>query len=526
MKGQASFRLRGRNPDVLTCIANLSNDEVFTPPEFANRMLDTLAEAWTENNKGADLWADKTVTFLDPCTKSGVFLREIASRLTSGLAAEIPNLQKRVNHILTKQIFGIGTTYLTSLMARRSLYCSKHANSPHSIAKSFTDDAGNIWFERTEHSWVEGKCRFCRVGQKTFDRGEGLETHAYAFIHADDITTRLSELFGDDMQFDVIIGNPPYQMKGGAGGSSDSSIYHLFVEQALRLDPRFLSMVIPSRWLAGGRGLDDFRTTMLTGKHISHLVDYTKMSTAFPGVDFEGGVGYFLWDQNHEGDCKYTLVLGDEEEPTVLRKLDEFDILVRDTRAMSILKKVQSLGEPSMRNLISGDTPFGLATNFDDFAEKSFKGAVKLYVSVKQRRVVGWLKESAITKNRHLIPSWKLFLPKAYGERGAIPANILGPGIVAGPGSVCTQTYVVAGPISSEAEALSCNAYLRTRFARFLISLRKITQDLPRDTYLWLPQQIWERQWTDKDLYKKYKITADEIAFIEKMIRPMAEDDE
>jgi site-specific DNA-methyltransferase (adenine-specific) len=526
MSAQAGFALRGRNPDVLTCIANLSNDEVFTPPEFANRMLDTLADAWAARNKGESIWADKTVRFMDPVAKSGVFLREITSRLTKGLENKIPNLNERVDHILTQQVFGIGITHLTSLLARRSVYCSKHAKGNHSIAKSFVSDDGNIWFERTEHTWLSDKCEYCGASKKTFERGEGLETHAYAFIHTDNIKTRLAELFGDNMQFDVIIGNPPYQMTGGAGGSSDSSIYHLFVEQALRLDPHFLSMVIPSRWLAGGRGMDEFRKSMLTSKHISHLVDYTKMSTAFPGVDFEGGVGYFLWDRNHQGGCKYTLVLGDEEQDAVVRKLDEFDIFVRDTRAVSILKKIQHASGPSMRDLVSGDTPFGLATNFDDFTEKLFKGAIKLHVSVNQKRVVGWMKDSEVTKNRHLIGVWKVFLPKAYGERGAIPANVLGPGIVAGPGSVCTQTYVVAGPFSREAEAASCNAYLRTRFARFLISLRKITQDLPRATYSWVPQQKWDRKWTDADLYKKYKLTKEEIAFIETMIRPVDSVDE
>lgn len=141
MSEQVTFTLRGRNPDVLTCIANLSNDEVFTPPDFANRMLDKLAEAWAADHGGADLWADKTVRFLDPCTKSGVFLREITSRMTKGLEREIPNLEKRVNHILTKQVFGIGITHLTSLLARRSVYCSKHANGKHSIAKGFGSDA-------------------------------------------------------------------------------------------------------------------------------------------------------------------------------------------------------------------------------------------------------------------------------------------------------------------------------------------------------------------------------------------------
>ena len=240
----ASFTLRGRNPDVLTCIANLSNDEVFTPPEFANRMLDTLAEAWAASHDDANLWADKTVKFLDPCTKSGVFLREITSRLTKGLADKIPNLQRRVDHILTKQVFGIGITHLTSLLARRSLYCSKHANGAHSIAKSFTGDAGNIWFERTEHTWANGKCAFCGASQSALDRGEGLETHAYAFVHTDNIKTRIAELFGGDMQFDVIIGNPPYQLDDGGFGKSAAPIYQLFVEQAKTLEPRYLSLVI------------------------------------------------------------------------------------------------------------------------------------------------------------------------------------------------------------------------------------------------------------------------------------------
>ncbi len=298
MSTQAGFALRGRNPDVLTCIANLSNDEVFTPPEFANRMLDTLAEAWAADHNGANIWADKTVKFLDPCTKSGVFLREITSRLTKGLAAEIPNLEERVNHILTKQVFGIGITYLTSLLARRSVYCSKHAKGKHSIAKGFaSDDRQHL--VRAHGAHVGGwQVQVLRCSQKTFDRGEGLETHAYAFIHTDDIKTRIAELFGGDMQFDVIIGNPPYQMTGGGGGTNDSPIYHLFVRQAMRLEPRFLSMVIPSRWMAGGRGLGEFRAEFLSDRRVRTLVDYENAKDVFPTVGIGGGTCYFLWDRD------------------------------------------------------------------------------------------------------------------------------------------------------------------------------------------------------------------------------------
>jgi site-specific DNA-methyltransferase (adenine-specific) len=518
---QASFALRGRNPDVLTCIANLSNDEVFTPPEFANRMLDTLAEAWAAGNGGADIWTDSKVRFLDPCTKSGVFLREIVTRLNKGLEAEIPDLQTRVDHILTKQVFGIGITRLTSLLARRSLYCSKFATGEHSVAKGFASDDGNVWFERTEHSWVGDKCTFCGGPRSLFDRGPELENHAYAFTHTQDLKSCLNDMFGSEMQFDVVIGNPPYQLKGGGGGTNDSSIYPQFVEQAMALEPRFLSMVIPSRWLAGGRDLGSFRARMLTGGHVREFVDYTKMSTAFPGVDFEGGVGYFLWDRDSAGPCNYSLTLGDEKLPTAARQLDEHDIFVRDTRALSILEKVRRANEPTMDAIISGDTPFGLASNFSDYSETKRSGYLAIFLTVRGRRTVAWVADGVVRKNRQLIPAWKVLLPEAYGERGAIPAMVLGPPIVAPQNSVCSQTYLVCGGFDTEAAARNALSYVQTRFFRFVVSLRKISQHALRSTYSWVPQQSWDGTWSDDALYEKYGITAEEIAFIESMIRPM-----
>jgi site-specific DNA-methyltransferase (adenine-specific) len=344
--GQAGFRLRGRNPDVLTCIANLSNDEVFTPPEFANRMLDTVAEAWAADHGGANLWANPDVRFLDPFTKSGVFLREITKRLTDALKDAIPDLQQRVDHILTKQVFGIAITQLTALLARRSLYCSKRANGEHSIAKSFASGSGNVWFERMEHVWDGDKCRFCGASKKTLDRGEDAETHAYAFIHTDNIKARIAELFGGDMQFDVIIGNPPYQLASD-GGTRDVPIYNKFVEQAKNLEPRYLSMVIPSRWMASGLGLAEFRQTMLADRNIRTLVDFERMSDVFPGVDFEGGICFFLRDRDNQGACLVTSVSGDESVGPTERNLGEHDVFVRDSRAIKILDKVLSRGKNS-----------------------------------------------------------------------------------------------------------------------------------------------------------------------------------
>ena len=525
MNMQASFTLRGRNPDVLTCIANLSNDEVFTPPEFANRMLDTLAAAWAADHGGANLWADRTVRFLDPCTKSGVFLREITRRLTRGLADALPDLEQRVDHILTQQVYGIGITGLTSLLARRSLYCSKHAQGKHSIARSFASDAGNIWFERLEHTWAENKCRYCGAPRAIFDREPGLENHAYAFVHTDDIRARIAELFGGNMQFDVIVGNPPYQMTGGAGGSSDSSIYQLFVEQAINLQPRYVCMVIPSRWMAGGRGLDDFRFQMLNGGHLRSLTDFQDSGEAFPGVQIKGGICHFLWDAEHKGTCTVTRVAGGTEYRQENRYLGEFDVFVRDERALEILRKVLAKQETSVVDLVSGDTPFGIATNFQDWSEKAGKGMIALHLIKRTQRTVGYVERSLIRKNVDTIDVWKVLVPEAYGAGETFPHQILGKEIVASPPSVCTQSYLVVSPFQTERTAQSFASYYRTRLFRFLVSLRKITQHALRSTYSWVPQQNWDRDWNDEMLYKKYDITNDEISFINSMIRPMGEGD-
>ncbi len=549
---KVGLALRGRNPDVLTCIANLSNDEVFTPPELAKAMLDAIAAAWAANNGGADIWADPTVRFLDPFTKSGVFLREITDRLVRGLENAIPDLRDRVDHIVTEQVYGIGITHLTSLLARRSVYCSKIADGVYSIAKSFASDAGNIVFERIEHTWVgatefvkttgpdgktvkrgtNGKCRYCGASQKTLDRGEGLETHAYVFIHTDDIKARNAELFGDDMQFDVIIGNPPYQLDTDGFGTQARPIYQQFVQQAKALDPRLLCMIIPARWFSGGMGLDEFRESMLTDDRTRSIDDYLTASDVFPGVGLKGGVCYFLWDRDNPGPCRVTTHFKDWPTSTVTRPLLEqgADVFIRFNQGLSILKKVLAVEAGSssplalpdakkFMNLVSSIGAFGLDSMFRG-KEKKSGGDLKVY----RNGGVGYIARAEITKERHVFDKWKVFIGRAApgtGNRDTYPHRIISTPFLGEPGSISSWTYMYIGPFDSQAEAESALSYLSCRLTRLLILLHKPSQDTTRKVYTFVPTQSWDRIWTDEELYAKYGITDNEIAFIEQVVRPM-----
>lgn len=534
MNGQASFALRGRNPDVLTCIANLSNDEIFTPPDLANQMLDALGEAWAASHGGANIWADKTVRFLDPCTKSGVFLREITSRLTRGLQNEIPRLDERVDHILTRQVFGIGITHLTSLLARRSLYCSKHARGAHSIAKSFTTDDGNIWFRRTNHTWVDEKCKYCGANRRDYDRGKRLETHAYAFIHTDDVPARIAEMFGGDMQFDVIIGNPPYQLGqsgGDAVGSFAMPIYQKFVEAAKGMDPRYLIMVTPSRWFAGGRGLDAFRKEMLADRRLRELVDFPDSRDVFPGVDIAGGVSYFLWDASWNGKCKVVTMSGGVTSRPKSRHLDEYDVLVRYNDAVSILERVLGASGKesfdSLANRVSPIQPFSIRTNYRGAKSGDrMQNPVLLY----QNGGTGFIERDEIPRNTEWVDQWKVFLSGTASEHGGQAdrsgtRRVFSRILIGRPGTACTETYLVVDRFRTKAEAMRLASYLRTKFVRFLVSLRTYTQHLYSERFAFVPRLPMDREWTDAMLYKKYGITKDEIAFIDSMIRPMDDSD-
>ena len=541
----ADLLLDRHNPDVLTCIANLSNDEVFTPPEMAGAMLDLVAEAWAKDHDGANLWANPNVRVLDPVVKTGVFLREATRRFNEGLASVIPDPQERVNHILTQQIYGIAITELTALMARRSVYCSRYANSSHSICTAFDTPEGNIWFERTEHSWDEktGKreirvhpltgeeffihtgrrCSYCGAGESELGRDQDQETYAYAPIHADDIQGTISSIFGDSMHFDLIVGNPPYQLNAN-GGNRDIPIYQHFVRQAKQLDPSYLIMIIPARWMSTGLGLSEFREEMLTDKNIRNLVNYPTSSEVFPGVEVKGGVCYFLRSSTPNIACEFSTVVAKAVDGPHERHLDEFDVLVRQHKALSILRKVLALKETSIQDILSVDKEFGWTSNFKGLSKSPTDTSVPVYCIQERKRQVKYIDRKYVTKSAHLLPYWKVLVPEAASDGGQkLPDIVLGKPWIAPAGSACTQSFLFFF-VNTEEEARSLASYYRTRFFRFLVSLRKTTQHAPKATYSWVPIQLWDREWTDAELYAKYGLTDEEIAFIESIVRPMEDD--
>lgn len=502
------MRTQNYNPDVLTCLANLSNDEVFTPPAVVNKMLDMLP---------AELWSNPDAKFLDPVSKTGVFLREIAKRLMEGLAEQIPDVQERADHIFGKQLYGLAITELTALMSRRSVYCSKFANGRYSVCTAFDDEQGNIRYEPTAHTWINGRCFYCGASKEVYDRGDALESHAYKFIHTDNP----KKLF-PNMKFDVIIGNPPYQLSDGGdteerqrGGATP--LYHFFVESAMKLKPRFLTMIIPSRWFAGGRGLDEFRLNMLKDTRIKELVDFPLSSECFPNVEIKGGVCYFLWERDYKGLCNVTTIRKDIVSTTTRPLLEKgCSTFIRYNEAISILRKVQAFNEESFSKQVSSQKPFGFRT-FVKGKKEPFVGAVKLYANKEE----GYVAKNEVTQNVEWVDRYKVYITRAYGAGEDFPHQILNRPFIGTPNTCCTETYMVIGPYSNQRRAENVITYVKTKFFRFLVLLKKNTQDAPARVYSFVPTQNFEEEWTDEKLYAKYGLTDEEINFIESMIRPM-----
>jgi site-specific DNA-methyltransferase (adenine-specific) len=502
--------LQAYNPDVLSCLANLSNDEVFTPPNIVNQILDLLP---------IELWSNKEAKFLDPVSKSGVFLREITKRLLNGLENEIPDLQERLDHIFKNQIYGMAITELTSLLSRRTVYCSKKANNDsYSVATVFDNEAWNIIFDTSiRHTWQDGKCIHCGANQEAYDREDELESHAYAFIH----TANPLDLFNlPHMKFDVIIGNPPYQLNDWGHGKSAAPLYHKFIEQAKRLSPRYLSMIIPARWYAGGKWLDEFRSDMLHDKRIRKLVDFENSSEVFPGVDIAGGICYFLWDRENPGDCEMTNFY--EWKPTTgIRDLSEFSILIRHAKSLPIIRKVLDLKLNDWKLLserVSSRKPFGLPTNY-------VPTKLGIPCHFTQRIWVKFAAEQDVMDEANLLNKWKLLIPPApiagqtdfskpvwfYTENNTR---------IARPGECCTESYIVACAAETEAEIISFRSYLFTKIVRFLLLQTVISQHVTKGNFSFIPD-LWSYSWeySDEILRREWWITDEEWVFIDSRIR-------
>ena len=559
-------------PDVLDCLANLSSDEVFTPPIVVNKMLDMLPQ---------ELFASKETTFLDPFSKSGVFLREITKRL---LENQIPNykrisseiefiekgaiqeavrsgeldlndseyekkakaiglnaldshenaiqykcfeddLQEALNHILTKQVYGIAITELTAQLTRRSLYCSKDAACRYSVCTDFgINTDGNIRFVPMRHTWKNNTCIYCGASAGSLDRPNEFESHAYEFIHKD--IDKLREEMGN-MEFTVICGNPPYQLNVGQEKENYAvAIYDKFVIQAQRLNPKYLTMIIPSRWFAGGRGLDGFRDKMLHDKRIRIIHDFPNAADVFPGVQIKAGVCYFLWERDNEGNCDVTTHMNNEIIGPTNRPLLESgcDTFIRYNQSISVLKKVRGHKEKSFSEYVSAQTPFGVVTSYKGSPQKTKDSDVKMYISGNDKMYKGgtaYCPSEKITKGHDMIAWNKVYIGEAGSGSDSFPHLILSKPFYGEPNSMCNQSYLVIGPFKDKKECDNVISYIKTKFFRFMVLMKKNAQHAMRGVYQFVPIQDFSKPWTDKELYTKYDLSDEEIDFIESMIKPM-----
>lgn len=332
---------------------------------------------------------------------------------------------------------------------------------------------------------------------------------------------RQNGLFKPDMEpdakFDVIIGNPPYQLSDGGNGASARPIYHLFVEQAKKLNPSYLIFIIPARWYSGGKGLDGFRATMLSDRHISHLIDFTNSIDCFQGVDVAGGVCYFLRERNWKGSCNFKNYFNGKWS-SLVKNLDEYPVLIRYPMADRIIKKIHYESLESMESCISSRKPFGLTTN----TKPTQMGDILL----RYNRGIGRISRKDVSKGIEHIDKWKVIISYLTAEHAGRPDKngmfkVLSTMELLAPPSVCTETYLLAGSFESKEEAQNLLSYLKTRFARFLIAQVAVSQHITRRCFAFVPIQDFSKPWTDTELYTKYGLDEEEIAFIESMIKPI-----
>lgn len=317
---------------------------------------------------------------------------------------------------------------------------------------------------------------------------------------------------------DFFIGNPPYQRMDGGHGASSTPLYNLFINKIKTLSARYMSFIIPSRWMISGKGLDTFRKDMLNDSRLRVLVDHPVSVDCFPDVDITGGVCYFLWDRDYSGLTDYRLKSGETIVESSLRKLNDFDILIRRKSYNNILNKVLAQNLPSFSEHILGLDPFGFSTNYFGSAEKDANNTILLYA----RNRINYIKRDEVKRNQHIIYSYKVMQPKASGYgTGTLPAVVTGLPFVAKPDEVCTQTYVVCYTSDDFETAYRVGQYLATKFSRFMISIRKNTQDFNQSKARFVPALDFSVEWTDEKLYRYFNLNQEEIDTIEGHVKPL-----
>lgn len=465
-----------------------------------------------------EVWGKTNYLWLDPFCKSGIFLREIAARLLEGLSDQIPNFEERRIHIYRDMLWGTSITEMTGMISRRSLYYSRNAGGPTSVVQ-FENPEGNVPFIRADHAFAEtadgaepGSCRHCRA-PFTLERGVDRENYAYSFIHGAYPTEEMK-----DMKFDVIVGNPPYQI-AAEGTTRTMPTYQYFVERAVDLEPKYIVMITPSRWFTGGLGLDEFRGRMIADRRLSAIVDNPKLFDCFPGVEIKGGVSYFLWDRDHDGDCEFSTRVDGRITSTVTRDLrNGTGVVLRDNQAAEIVGRVRGQSSRSMAELVQPRLAFGerFRTNFRGSVESGDSDSIPIVFNGGH----GYVAANEIERSRDLIGKWKVLIPKAGDGHGREESFVLGEPIALAPGSICTETYFVTGAFDSRTEAKNYAYYLATKFVRFLVLQRKATQDIRPEVFNFVPMLDMARAWTDADLYDFFSLTETERAYIERTIKP------
>ena len=544
------------NFDILETITNVGNDEVFTPRKTCDMILDCLPK---------EVWHNPNYKWLNPATKNGIFEREIAIRLDEGLKDIIPDVETRRKHILQNMIFAFGQTKFTANVARRTLYyCSKanqkcdgikasdgHYVNGYAIGNGgwFKDEEGNIKTPITKHDIDKKtkKCRYCGIthDSKYLDANQR-EQYAYEFIHVYHLPLQRhlrDRFFGGnkDMKFDIIVGNPPYQLSlGNDGGNSSKAkaIYHLFISQAIALNPKYICMIVPSRWMTKTtEGIsDDWVDEMLKKKNFVMVNDFDDAAICFPNNEIKGGVNYFLYNRDYQGPCKY--IFHDSKTNKEYERVGLLDpmgagIVIRDPKGLEIIERI-SLVEGKYyeyNNFSMLVSPKDFFTNKEKLTsswkeykkEKDSRHNIKYYVSKSfNEQPFGWIEESDIPKGMGTIKLHKVYIPAAGGSGN--DEIILGTPIYGEPYSVCSQTYLVIGydPNNHNFTELQCQniiKYIKTKFFRYLVSIKKKTQNGPRGVYQFVPLQDFNEVWTDEKLYKKYNLTKEQIELIENSIR-------